>query len=268
MSIRNIPHVVHLGAAAPLGPRVRYLVQQLDPGVDRGNGEQAGGREQLGRDVGHVALVDLQHHPIAGERRQREQRLALLDRVADRLRRVDLHHHAVERCLDPGALQALAHLVQRGLGLGQLGAQHGGAGAVVARHRLGQILFLLRLFRRLAHVLDQQVVVVQPRQQVAARDAMAGAHRGLADEAFERGRQHALHLALDAGALARRHPVRHRHHRHARQQRGAGGERSAPGAAPVNQRDSSCRRASSGAITTAIPSSWASSGASTCAAGR
>ena len=95
--------------------------------------------------LGDVALVDTQDDPVALQRCDLEEHLAALDRRAERLAEVALHHDAVEGRDQPRALELRVEQIELRLRLIDLGAEEVDLAAVV----LGQGLALLGLNRPL-----------------------------------------------------------------------------------------------------------------------
>lgn len=146
-----------------------------------------------------IALGDLKDHAEGIERRHLEQHLALLDRRAEHLAEVAADHHPVEGCADARSRELVLDQFDLRARLGELGREDARVGAIVARQRVAVFAVRLLVLRTPLVQIQPQIALVEARQRVAGRDALAGAHRGAGDEAIEGRDDRALLLALDQG---------------------------------------------------------------------
>ena len=111
-------------------------------------------------------------------------------------------------------------------GLFELGLDHLGLAVIQCRHRLAVLFNQFGLFGAQPALVGLEVAIVEPCQQVALGHRLAGAERGLGDEAVERRDHRLLHRPLDHGRG--RYPVGLPAEREHYQQRQGGRHRDAP----------------------------------------
>src|SRR5262249_17062824 len=126
------------------------------------------------------------------------QRLAALDRRAERLRQVAAHQYPVERRGDVGARELLVDQRELRARLVGLRADDARRGAIAPRHGFAVLAAVPGDLRGEAGALEPHVAVVEARQQLALLHRVAGAPRRLAHVALEWRSQGTLDLAFDA----------------------------------------------------------------------